>query len=101
MPLRVTAARACASWPAPEGSSGGHRRRPGMPGRACERQREGAGADDPGDDADVDALSLEHRSLLDVQLEVAGERRGVAPGIREPRLLEAGARETGDERFAT
>ena len=30
-------------------------------------------ADDPGDDADLDPLGLEHRPLLDVQLEVGAD----------------------------
>ena len=29
--------------------------------------------DDPGDDADLDPLGLEHRSLLDVQLEIRAD----------------------------
>ena len=55
-----------------------HRGRPGMPRLALEHDAERGRADDPRDDADVDAGAVEHRALLDVELEVAGERGRVA-----------------------
>ena len=52
-----------------------HRRRAGVAGVAREGEVEAALAGDRGDDAERQALGLEHRALLDVDLEVGARRR--------------------------
>ena len=54
-----------------------HRRRPGVPGAAREREPRVALARDRGDDAERQPFGLEHRPLLDVHLEVGARRRVV------------------------
>ena len=75
-----------------------HRRRPGVVRVAVEHELEGAVADDPADDADVDTGALEPRPLLDVELEVARESRRVAARAGEALLAQPGPGETGAER---
>ena len=41
----------------------------------------------PRDDADVDPGALEHRALLDVELQVPGERRRIAARRQQPFLV--------------
>ncbi len=48
----------------------GHRHRAGVPGHAVDLDRVAVRAVDRGDDADRQALGLEHRPLLDVELGV-------------------------------
>ena len=67
-----------------------HGRRPGVTRAAAERHRGPRLARDRGDDADRKVLPLEHAALLDVRLEVAGERRSARAG----ELLGIGTRRT-------
>ena len=78
-------------------SPGAHRGRPCVPRLSLEHDRERCGADDAGDDPDVDARLLEHGTLLDVQLEVAGEGGGVAARGEDAFLAELHASELRDE----
>ena len=50
-----------------------HRRRTGVVRLAAQPHTVTAQADDRGDDADLDVLGLEHRALLDVELEVRAD----------------------------
>ena len=63
-------------------AAGVHRRRPRMARLALEDDGEGGRAGDPGDDPDLRTRPLEHRALLDVKLQVAGERGGARGGRR-------------------
>ena len=66
-----------------------HRRRAGVSRRTLEFDLEPRDADDRSDETDVDPFGLEHRALLDVQLE---SRRDVAPAsLREVRGIAADA----------
>ena len=70
-----------------------------MAGETTEDEEEGAGADDARDDADLRAGALESRALLDVELEVSGERRRVAARRSELFLLQSGTRNLGQQSF--
>src|SRR6266542_1576295 len=50
----------------------GHRHRPGVPGLALEDALAAGQAGDPGDEPERHSGALEHRALLDVQLQKAG-----------------------------
>ena len=65
-----------------------------------EHDRERRRADDPGDDPDLDAFPLEHGALLDVQLQVAGERGRVAARGQDAFLAEPHARELRHQEIA-
>ena len=54
-----------------------HRGRPGMVLDAVDRQARPGDGDDALDDADGEALLLEERALLDVELEVGAHGRGM------------------------
>ena len=65
-----------------------------MVGKAGHRHFPLLDTDDPLDDADVDVIPLERATLLDVQLEVAGDIALDAPRLREtPRI-------TAEKRYA-
>src|SRR5690606_3310561 len=70
-----------------------HRRGPGVGRLAGDRQLGPRDALDPGDDTDLHAGILEHRTLLDVQLDIAvrEERAGarLRPGVADPDELVA------------
>ena len=64
---------------------------------ALEGDGERARTDDAADDPDIDARPLEYRALLDVQLEVGGERRRIPAGAENAHLGEPQPGELGHE----
>ena len=76
-----------------------HRRRARMPGVTFEREPKRARARNARDDPDIDAVPLEQRALLDVELEVGRKRRRVAARIRQPLLDEPHPREPREQRL--
>ena len=70
-----------------------HRHRPRMPGHAFDLDREAVGAVDGGHHAHRQALGLEHRALLDMQLGV-GEHVGALPrGVADALGIESERRQ--------
>src|SRR5437867_3069135 len=109
IPASVIAARFCASWPAAEYRC--VERRPGVR-HACSMARwtraaQAAGvvagashADDRVHDADRDPRLLEPRPLLDVELDVRGDRAGGCLRLRDAARVEARPRHRVDQALA-